>query len=237
MATPPLLHPAAARPARKLDLLAALLSYLLPGLGQVVQGRVGKGVMFFACLYGLFFYGLWLGQMRNVWLPEPTRLPDIGLPVFGRLSGTPKALAHRPQFLAQFWVGVAAWPAVAQYVAADPAADPAAPPAVPPLKDYMAAPSEAKLNDLQRPQNTTFELAWVFTVIAGALNLLVIYDALAGPVVRDDEDFPPPTPPRRPGGAGAAVIAPQPNPDGELTAEAAPVPMAAAATATKAGGP
>ena len=187
MATPSPLPPP---PARRLDWPAAALSYLLPGLGQVLQGRVGKGVMFFVCLYGLFFYGLWMGQRLNVWLPEPSKLPDIGLPIVGRLSGTPKALAHRPQFLLQVGIGVAAWPAIVQYVAHDPAAEPGAPPAIPFLKDYMLAPSETKLNDLQRPRDTTFELAWVFTVIAGALNLLVIYDALAGPVVKDDEDYP-----------------------------------------------
>ena len=231
MATP-LLPP----PARKFDWPAAALSYLLPGLGQVLQGRVGKGVMFFVCLYGLFFYGLWMGQRLNVWLPEPSKLPDIGLPILGRLSGTPKALAHRPQFLLQVGIGVAAWPSVVQYVAHDPAADPAGPAAVPFLKDYMLAPSETKLNDLQRPTTTTFELAWVFTVIAGALNLLVVYDALAGPVVRDDEEYPPVAPPRRPGDAGAAVVAPRPNPDGESAAAAVPEP-AAAATAKKAGGP
>ena len=235
MATPPV-SMANPPPARKYDWPAAALSYLLPGLGQVLQGRVGKGVMFFVCLYGLFFYGLWMGQRLNVWLPEPSKLPDIGLPLFGRLSGTPKALAHRPQFLLQAGIGVAAWPAIVQYVAHDPAADPAGPPAVPFLKDYMLAPSETKLNDLQRPRTTTFDLAWVFTVIAGALNLLVVYDALAGPVVRDHEEYPPATPPRRPGDAGAAVAAPRPNPDGESATAAVPEP-AAAVTAKKAGGP
>ena len=29
-----------------------------------------------------------------------------------------------------------------------------------------------------------FDIAWVYTVIAGVLNLLVIYDAWAGPIVR-----------------------------------------------------
>ena len=216
-------------PARRLDWPAAVLSYLLPGLGQVLQGRVGKGVMFFVCLYGLFFYGLWMGQRLNVWVPEPSKLPDISLPLLGRLSGTPKALAHRPQFLLQAGIGVAAWPAIAQYVAHDPAAEPGAPPAVPFLKDYMLAPSETKLNDLQRPTTTTFELAWVFTVIAGALNLLVIYDALAGPVVRDDEEYPPANPPRRPAGAGAAAVTARPNPDGDLAAAAVPESTAAAA--------
>ena len=235
MATPPLTmtNPP---PARRYDWPAAVLSYLLPGLGQVLQGRVGKGVMFFVCLYGLFFYGLWMGQRQNVWLPEPSKLPDIGLPLLGRLSGTPKALAHRPQFLLQVGIGVAVWPAIVQYVAHDPAADPAGPPVVPFLKDYMLAPSETKLNDLQRPTTTTFELAWVFTVIAGALNLLVIYDALAGPVIRDDEEYPPVSPPRRPGNASAAVAPTRPNPDGDLAAAAIPE-STAAVTATKAGGP
>ena len=75
MTTPP--RPAAAPIA--LDPLAAVLSYLIPGLGQVIQGRIAKGVLFFVCLYGLFFYGMWLGQMKNVWLPDATRLPDVEL--------------------------------------------------------------------------------------------------------------------------------------------------------------
>src|SRR5438105_9940374 len=42
--------------------LAGLLSYLIPGLGQIIQGRVGKGLLFLVCIYGLFFYGLYLGR-------------------------------------------------------------------------------------------------------------------------------------------------------------------------------
>src|SRR5438067_466518 len=34
-------------PPVKLDPLAAFLSYLIPGLGQVKQGRIGKGLLFF----------------------------------------------------------------------------------------------------------------------------------------------------------------------------------------------
>src|SRR5258707_69630 len=81
-------------PPRKLDPLAAVLSYLLPGLGQVMQGRVGKGVLFFVCLYGLFFYGLWMGQMKNVWLPDAKELPEASLPILGKLDGMPKALYY-----------------------------------------------------------------------------------------------------------------------------------------------
>lgn len=206
VATTPVAAPGPpARPAPvRLDPLAAGLSYLIPGLGQVMQGRIAKGVLFFVCLYALFFYGMWLGQMKNVWLPDATDLPDVEL--FGsKLTGVPKALAYRPQFLGQFWIGVAAWPAVLQYAAADPAvAGPnpnGAGKPLPVIGRYMQTPSEAELNDLQRAGNKRWDLGWVYTLIAGVLNVLVVYDALAGPAVRD-EDQPdgPPSGPRPEGG-------------------------------------
>ncbi|MCZ2343045.1 MAG: hypothetical protein LC104_14830 [Bacteroidales bacterium] len=178
-----------ASPPRPLDPLAALLSYLLPGLGQVVQGRVGKGVLFFVCLYGLFFYGLTLGSMKNVWLPDPASQPPAVAPILGELQGVSKAIYYRFQFLGQFWIGVAAWPAVVQYVQTDMPAEPGAAPrphAI--LGRYMQAPTEAEINTLLRDGNKFWDLGWVYTVIAGALNILVIYDALAGPVVREEEE-------------------------------------------------
>ena len=178
-------------PPRRLDPLAAVLSYLLPGLGQVLQGRVGKGVLFFVCLYGLFFYGMWMGQMKNVWLPDAARLPDAEVPIVGKLNGVPKAVYYRMQFLGQFWIGVAAWPALVQYASYEPGEgeDGRAKPTAG-LGYYMQAPSEAELNALQRGGNKTWDLGWVYTVIAGVLNVLVIYDALAGPAVRDDHAEP-----------------------------------------------
>ena len=32
------------------------------GFGQIVQGRYGKGILFFVCLYTLFFYGNYVGS-------------------------------------------------------------------------------------------------------------------------------------------------------------------------------
>jgi TM2 domain-containing membrane protein YozV len=197
--------PSSARPAAApltLDPLAAVLSYLIPGLGQVVQGRIGKGILFFVCLYGLFFYGLWLGQMKNVWLPNATQLPDVEAPLVGKLSGVPKALAYRPQFLGQFWIGVAAWPAILQYAASGPDLDDPGPP-LPVLGRYMQTPTERELNNLQRDGNKRWDLGWVYTLIAGVLNVLVIYDALAGPAVRDEDhadDSKKPTAPPKEGG-------------------------------------
>jgi hypothetical protein len=167
-----------------LDPLAAVLSYLIPGLGQVYQGRIGKGLLFFGGLYVLFFYGMAMGQWRNVWLPDVSNQAPVQ--VLGwNLGGAAKALAYRPQFAGQFWIGAAAWPAVLQYARYDPEQ-----PAGPVFGTFQRTPTEDELNELQRNGNKRWDLGWVYTVIAGVLNLLVIYDALAGPMFRD----PPPGP-------------------------------------------
>src|SRR5438477_255051 len=70
------------------------------------------------------------------------------------------------------------------------AADPAAPP-LPPVKlDFFAALLSYLVPGLGqvfqgRDGNKRWDLGWVYTVIAGVLNLLVIYDALAGPLFRE----------------------------------------------------
>jgi len=166
-------------PPVKLDPLAAVLSYLIPGLGQVYQGRVAKGLLFFFGLYLLFFYGMWMGQWRNVWLPDASDLPEIVI-LGQQLEGLPKALAYRPQFLGQFWIGVAAWPAVVQYAQYDRTKD-----SGPTFGKFQRTPTEDELNERQRNGSKRWDLGWVYTVIAGVLNLLVIYDALAGPMFRD----------------------------------------------------
>src|SRR5215467_7555692 len=87
--------------------LAALLSYLVPGLGQIYQGRIGKGLLFFVCLYGLFFYGQALGNWKNVYLPDTSQVtPPLSI---GR---TATDVYNRIYYVGQFWIGVAAWPAL-----------------------------------------------------------------------------------------------------------------------------
>src|SRR5436190_8539514 len=77
-------------PDRPLDPMAGVLSYLVPGLGQIVQGRVAKGVLFLVCIYALFFYGLWIGHQSvslggrtyelksNVYIPDTSAEPREG---------------------------------------------------------------------------------------------------------------------------------------------------------------
>ncbi len=152
--------------------LAAVLSYLVPGLGQIYQGRVAKGLLFFVCVHVLFFYGLFLGDRKNVYLPDTARDSNTW--------GLPRTLANlynRPHYAGQFWVGVAAWPAIWQYVHNyDPERQ-----ATPPGEGFMRQPPEEELQALQTAGDKTWDLAWVYTVIAGVLNIMVIYDAFAGP--------------------------------------------------------
>jgi len=169
-------------PPHFFDPFSAFLSYLVPGLGQIYQGRITKGLLFFFGIYILFFYGMWMGQWKNVWIPYVQNLPEVI--VFGyKLDGFPKSLSYRPQFIAQFWIGIAAWPAIIQYIVYDPHKD-----HNPYIGKYQRAPSEHELNLIQRKSTKRWDLGWVLTVIAGVLNLLVIYDALSGPMVRDATD-------------------------------------------------
>jgi len=173
-------------PARVHSPLAGFLSYLVPGLGQMYQGRVGKGLLFLVCLYGMFFYGMYLGRWSNVYmvaLDERRGLGSMEIAGF-HLPPTLSAIGHRPQFAGQFWIGMAAWPAIWQYVHFDERDADAW------LGRYQRMPIENRddskpqllaLNDLQRNSDKTWDLAWVYTVIAGVLNILVIYDAFAGP--------------------------------------------------------
>jgi hypothetical protein len=175
-------------PDRPTDPIAAVLSYLIPGLGQIYQGRIGKGILFFVCVYTLFFTGSYLGSgtvrlkhgeesetytvTSNIYLPDTAEQNNpLNLP---RLAAN---LYNRPQFAGQFWVGIAAWPAVWQYLNYDRRQEQGDPL----LGNFQRTPSEAALNAVHTSGDKLLELGWVFTVIAGVLNVMVIYDALAGP--------------------------------------------------------
>lgn len=172
---PPTRVPVAALP--DYSPLAGFLSYLVPGLGQIYQGRIGKGLLFLVCLYGMFFTGMAMGDWRNVYLPDTAHVNGPAwLPV-------PVAnLWNRLHFAGQFWIGVAAWPAVYQYWTFGREHKEGTL-----LGNFERTPSEDELNRLQREGDKSWDLGWVYTVIAGVLNILVIYDAFAGPALAEAE--------------------------------------------------
>jgi hypothetical protein len=194
--------------------LPAFLSYLVPGLGQIYQGRVAKGILFFVCVLTLFYYGMSMGKWSNVYVPSTEKEVEVKWLFFDfKLPRWAGNVWQRPQYAAQFWVGVAAWPAIIQCAAYEPDSE-----VGPIFGSYQRVPYESRstskpdadsddpaarktarrvkgvkpnealldwkgktLNELQNEGDKTWDLGWVFTVIAGALNIMVIYDALAGP--------------------------------------------------------
>ncbi|HZZ82318.1 MAG TPA: DUF6677 family protein [Gemmataceae bacterium] len=165
--------PATATPQEP-SLLAAFLSYLIPGLGQIYQGRYGKGILFMVSLLGMFMLGQAMGNWQNVYIQS-----FEGGPNNPRGPGSVAALVNRWHYGGQFWIGIAAWPALWQHFNFS----------VPNKDDhpfwhnFQKMPNENDVNQFIVNSDKTPDLGWVYTVVAGMLNILVIYDAYAGPVV------------------------------------------------------
>lgn len=145
--------------------LAALLAWLVPGLGHYYQGRRGKAVLYFVCIVGLFVTGQILGDWRNV---------------FWRwTSPTQDAENFRFSYLCQFFVGLPALPALLQATLRHYGMGPI-------LGGFLAEPALNDLNGLHARLGNLVEVGWVYTVVAGLLNVLAIYDALEGPALPDE---------------------------------------------------
>ena len=164
-----------AEPPHEPAYLAGLLSYLIPGLGQITQGRTGKGILFMVILLGMFFLGQAMGDWRNVYMPPPEG--NDGNPVRKPLA----SIYNRWHFAGQFWIGIAAWPAIWQfYDLPMPSRDQSRF-----WHNFQRAPKtweeEQEINTFYTNSDKAPDLGWVYTVVAGMLNILVIYDAIMGP--------------------------------------------------------
>lgn len=161
---------------------AALLAWLLPGLGHWYQGRKAKAVLFFVCIMGLFCYGLYLGGSNKPCLDGRGKI-GYGRAVYFMWNGEERRLAY----LCQIGVGLPALPALIQAnwmnnhrkVFLDGFMAPPRPVSLPPGDPNFDQPTA---HDLHKVLNRYLELAGFFTMVAGLLNILAIYDAWAGPV-------------------------------------------------------
>ncbi len=154
--------------------LAGILAWAIPGLGHMYQGRTGKGILFFICILGTFAYGMYLGGGKVVY------------------AATDWEQQYRWQYLCQLGVGLPATPMLIQRERAKDGK--------PPLwGEFMAQPKNVPTPWEDGSRNTStqpnelamwtvkmhpfFELGTVYTVIAGLLNVLVICDAVSGPLI------------------------------------------------------
>lgn len=195
-----------------MPLLAALLSLCVPGLGQIVQGmvshnfvRLSKGCLFFVAIWGMFFYGYAKSHWRNVYLPhmqenylledQETGRLNKSANLFGRpLPPFLGNLWARPQYMMQFFVGLPAWPSLWNYFLPDSTvfskiqispgtvSSQEANPRFPRHQHWQASEAEDNRIQQENGMGRLWEIYWIYTVIAGALNIMVIYDAYAGPV-------------------------------------------------------
>jgi hypothetical protein len=93
------------RPPHDPSALAAFLSYLIPGLGQIYQGRYGKGVLFMVSLLGMFMLGQAMGDWQNVYLPREREAGEVRVRGVG---GAWFGLFTRWHYGGQVWIGIAA---------------------------------------------------------------------------------------------------------------------------------
>jgi hypothetical protein len=156
--------------------LAAFLAWLIPGLGHLYQGRIAKAILYFVCIFGLFGYGVYLGGNSDL---------GYGRAVYLSFRSGEE---WRLPYICQLGVGLPSLPACIQAMRMNNGKAVL-------LNGFMAPPrsenvlendpniNQPTLNTLQRKLNRSFELASFFTMVAGLLNVLAIYDACSGPVV------------------------------------------------------
>jgi hypothetical protein len=140
--------------------LAALLAWLVPGAGHLYQRRTGKGLLFMICILGTYFFGLALGEGKVVYASW-------------------NQVDRRWQYPLQIGVGLPAAPAILQNIRVRQGKEPV-------LNGLMAPPrTQEELGDWHYFLNMRFELGTLYTMIAGLLNILAIWDAWGGPVISE----------------------------------------------------
>ena len=193
--------------------LAAVLSWAVPGLGQLYQGRTTKGGLFMATILVTFVAGLWLGGGKVVyasWKPADTRWAYVcqvgaGLVALPALVQATQLMGgtRQPFFLSGFMappLGPGQYVSRAyaeRLVRTDPDVQADDFFDKPPLKQFR----RDQLAAWHRRLGRFFEIGTLYTMLAGMLNFLVIYDAWAGPIGPNDQE----RRRRGPPGAGGAA--------------------------------
>ena len=170
---------------------AAFWAWVWPGAGHIYQRRYAKAVLFMVCILSIYFFGLAMSGGHVVYASWK-----------GTNSGPVGRAGTTLRFICQLGVGLPATPAIIQRVRVDNGKEPL-------FADVMAPPDRPgepldpggpdRLADWHQEYHSYFELGTLYTVIAGLLNILAIYDAYAGPMVtspdkekKKDGDKPPP---------------------------------------------
>ena len=192
--------------------VAAVLAWLIPGAGHFYQRRFVKGALFMFCVLVTYFVGLGLGHGRVVYASLKKDDFRWHYPLFQIHCGivTLPAMVQAQKTKDggdPYWILCERYPAdyepeslrFSQISKDDP-------PAIMPketLKDgFMAPPPRPRPNRKKEPKfgepdlnkqdalgrwhfeyRHFFELGTLYTMVAGILNLLAVYDAFCGPAI------------------------------------------------------
>jgi hypothetical protein len=164
--------------------IAGVIGWLIPGAGHIYQRRYAKGILFLVCILGTYFFGLGLAD---------------GHVVYASLTKED----FRWQYACQLGVGASALPALLQNHRVRHGQKPLFGGLMAPPRGVVAnveTHSDYESDELSQwhlEYHSYFELGTLYTMIAGLLNVLAIYDAAAGPVLygpghNDPKSNPPP---------------------------------------------
>lgn len=144
--------------------LAALLAWLVPGAGHWYQRRYGKAVLFAACVLGTFFYGMAIGN---------------GHVVYASWNRTD----FRWQYVCQLGVGLPAMPALVQSRRVMRDKEPLFADVLAPPRQPVRPNDRDHLADWHLDLSWRFDLGTLYTMVAGLLNILAVFDAYSGPFI------------------------------------------------------
>jgi hypothetical protein len=204
------------KPELRIDLRdpfwAAFLAWLWPGAGHLYQRRYAKGTLFMVCILGTFLIGFGLGRGRVVY--ASMRKNDVRWQYFFQLGNGLPSLPALVQAYKTKNGGDPFFPVAFRYPGnyTDPMGRFHANELISDIRAYRketnvrpladglfappAGPSHEQSSDVLAMWHLEckqkYDIGTLFTIVASLLNLLVIYDAFAGPSIAQPKKKPKP---------------------------------------------
>lgn len=179
--------------------LAALLAWLIPGAGHFYQRRRAKGALFCICILSTFLFGLGLGRGRVVY--ASFKSDDFRWQFVPQLACGAVSFPALAQKVVTQNGGDPMWVLCERFPGNHPNADLRFSKITEKNQDQKlndntlkdgfmappAGPTLARGNDVLSKWHFDYrhdyEMGTLFTVVAGLLNLMAIYDAFVGPAI------------------------------------------------------
>lgn len=165
--------------------IAGVLAWLVPGLGHFYQKRYAKAFLFFFCIMSILLAGIWMGSYweKPSVLTAATGQTERQLQLGRNIYFSWRPGDKRLYFFPQAFIGSVATVAVVQAKYVGNGNRPFfynifAPPRLGDDQKF----EQPTLNTIIENLHSWFDIGVLFTVVAGLMNVLAIFDAIGGPV-------------------------------------------------------